>query len=147
MDNHRVATHYAKAAQDQEWEELGVLMHDEFVARYPQSGETFRGRDAYVTMLANFPAGLGEADFSSVKGGADAIVTPPSQPFLSPTVTVFGGDRFVIEGVANYADGSVWNFVSILRIQQRRVIEDTSYFAEPFDPPDWRKDYREPQPT
>ena len=102
MDNHRVAEQYAKAAQDNEWENLGGLMHDEFVALYPQSGETFRGRDAYLTMLADFPAGLGEADFSSVKGGSDTIVTPSSQPFVSPIVTVFGGDRFVVEGAFDY---------------------------------------------
>ncbi len=143
MDNHRVAEQYAQASQDKEWKELAGLMHDEFVARYPQSGETFRGRNAYLSMLANFPAGLGEADFSSVKGGSDTIVTPSSQPFLSPTVTVFGGDRFVIEGVAHYPDGAVFHIVSILRVQQGRVIEDTSYFAAPIDAPDWRKEYEQ----
>jgi len=143
MDNRRVVEQYAKASQDKQWEELGGLMHDEFVARYPQSGETFRGRDSYLAMLANFPGGLGEADFSSVKGDSDTIITPSFQPFLSPTVTVFGGDRFVIEGVADYPDGTQFHFISILRVQQGRVIEDSSYFAAPFDPPDWRKDYRE----
>jgi len=143
LNNHRIAEQYAKASQDQEWERLGGLMHDEFVARYPQSGETFRGRDTYLSMLANFPEGLGDADFSSVKGSSDTIVKPAPQPFLSPTVTVFGGDRFVIEGIAAYPDGAVFHVVSILRVQQGRVIEDTSYFGAPFDPPDWRKDYAE----
>ena len=140
MDNSRIAEQYAKAAQNQDLEKLGGLMHDEIVAQYPQSGETFRGRDAYLGMLTNFPAGLG-LEFPSVKGGSDTIVTAPSQPFLSPIVTVFGGDRFVIEGVATYPDGAVFHIVSIIRIQRGRVIEDTSYFAAPFDPPEWRRDY------
>ena len=143
MNNRRIAEQYAEASQDKEWERLGGLMHDDFVARYPQSGETFRGRDTYLSMLANFPEGLGEADFSSVKGGSDTIVMPASLPFLPPTVTVFGGDRFVVEGEANYPDGAVFHIVSILRIQEGRVIEDTSYFAAPFDPPEWRQDYIE----
>ena len=109
----------------------------------PKSDETFRGRDTFLQMLANFAGGLGEADFESVKGGANTIVTPPAQPFLSPTVTVFGGDRFVIEGVATYPDGSVFQVVSLIRIQEGGVIEDTQYFAAPFDPPDWRKKYAE----
>ena len=143
MDNHRVAEQYAKAVQDQDLELLGGLMHEEIVVHYPQSGETFRGRDIVGKMLANFAGGLGEADLESVKGSADTIITPSTQPFLSPTVTVFGGDRFVIEGVASYSDGSVFQLVSLIRIQERRVIEDTQYFASPFDPPDWRKEYAE----
>ena len=93
MDNRRVAEQYAKASQDKEWEELGGLMHDEFVAHYPQSGEIFRGRESYLTMLANFPEGLGEADFSSVKGGSDMIVKPSFQPFYGYSMLALVNNR------------------------------------------------------
>ena len=141
MDNRKVAEQYAKAAREQDLVSLGTLMHDNIVVRYPQSGEVFRGRDTYVNMLTNFAGGLGDADFESVKGSADMIITRSAQPFLAPTVTVFGGDRFVIEGLTKYPDGSVFQMISLIRIQEGRVIEDTQYYAAPFDPPEWRKEY------
>ena len=143
MDNRRVAQQYAQAAQDQDLEVLGSLMDAEIVVRYPQSGEIIRGRDAYMKMLAYFPAGLGLAEFQSVKGNADTFVVPSPQPFLPPTVTVFGGDRFVAEGSATYPDGSFFHVISIVRLQGGRVIEETDYFAAPFDAPEWRREFVE----
>ena len=143
MDNRRVAQQYAQAAQDQDLEVMGSLMDAEIVVRYPQSGEVIRGRDAYLKMLANYPTGLAFTEFASVKGTADTVVVPSPQPFLPPTVTVFGGDRLVIEGGATYPDGSFFHFISIIRLQGGRVVEETDYFAAPFDAPEWRREYVE----
>ena len=68
---------------------------------------------------------------------------PSPQPLLPPTVTVFGGDQFVVEGVLVYPDGAVFNFIGVVRLQGSLVIEDTQYFAAPFNAPEWRREYVE----
>lgn len=117
-------------------------MHGDIVARFPQSGETIHGRD-YVEMLNNYPD-LPEAEVSlQVSGDERTAVIPSSMPFTPPTVTVFGGDRFIIEGASTYPDGNTFHVVALLRMQGQKVIEETSYFAAPFDPPEWRRSWVE----
>lgn len=143
LDKRKIVEQYAQAFQTRDIEMSGTLMHPEIVARYPQSGETIRGRDNYLATLAAYPLGLPNTDVSSVKGGDKAAVVPSSLPFARPTVTVFGGDQYVIEGVATYPDGAFFHVVLVLRLRDGKVFEETSYFAAPFDPPEWRQDFVE----
>lgn len=140
VDNRDVVDLYLKAAEARDLDAVRDLQHPEIVARYPQSGEVFRGRDNYMQMQANYP-GLPEAHASAVTAENTMVVLPTVLPFGRPTVTVFGGDRFVVEGVAKYPNGDVYNMVLILRLQGGKVIEETVYFAAPFDAPEWRHQY------
>ena len=76
--------------------------------------------------------------------GADEQVQVSSPlPFGLPTVTLSTAtDTYTCKSVNTYPDGSVWHVVLILRIEGGRVVEETSYFGEPFDPPEWRAPYR-----
>lgn len=143
MNKRGIAERYAKALEDRDLDMQRDLMHPDIVARYPQSGEVFRGRDNYMTMLANYPLGLPEGQVSSVKGEPRTAVLSPYLPMMSPTVTVYGGDDFILEAVATYPDASVYNVVVMIRLQGGQVIEETSYFAAPFDAPEWRRPYAE----
>ena len=146
MSQEQIAQSYARAIQDQDFETLGSLMHPDIVARFPQSGETIRGRDNYVTMLESYPD-LPEAVMSQVSGNERTAVVPSSVPFSPPTVTVFGGDRFIVEGASTYPDGATFHVVAILHLQGQQVIEETSYYAAPFDPPEWRQAWVELDPA
>ena len=143
MSKEQIAERYAKALADRDLETQRDLMHPDIVARYPQSGEVIRGRDNYLTMLANYPQGLPGGEVTSVKGEPRTTVVSPYLPMMTPTVTVYGGDDFILEGIATYSDGSVFNVVVIIRLQGHQVIEEVSYFAAPFDPPEWRREYVE----
>jgi hypothetical protein len=140
VDNRGIVEQYLKALEASDIAATRELQHPQIVARYPQSGETFRGRDNYMTMQENYP-GLPSAKTSVVFGERSTIVLPSSLPFAKPIVTVFGGDLFVVEGVATYPDGEIFNVVMILRLQGGKVIEETIYFAAPFDAPEWRRPY------
>jgi ketosteroid isomerase-like protein len=143
MDKHEIVRRYARALETRNVEASSELMHPDIVARYPQSGEVIRGRDNYLGMLRAYPNDLPDATVMSVTGSSKTAIVPSTTPFSQPTVTVFGGDQFVVEGVATYPDGSVYNVVWILELRDGMVAEETSYYAEPFPAPDWRRPYVE----
>ncbi len=140
MDNRDVVDLYLKAVGSGDLDAVREMQHPDIVGRYPQSGEVFRGRDKYMDMQVEYP-GLPHAEASNVIGQDNVVLMPAFLPFGHPTVTVFGGDRFVVEGVATYPNGEVYNMVLILRLQSGKVIEETVYFAAPFDAPEWRRQY------
>jgi len=128
----------AATARDLDAQE--TMLHPDVVASYPQSGEVFRGRDKYIAMLRNYPS-LPEGHLVSIKGESHTSVQYPSLPMLSPTITVYGGDDFVIEAIATYADGNTYNLVALLHLEQGLVKEETWYFAPTFEAPEWRRPY------
>lgn len=138
MSQQDIAQRYAKAIQARDMDALGELMHEDIVSRIPQSGETIRGRSNYMEMLKSYP-GLPESEMGPVQGNERTAVIPSSVPFGLPTVTVFGGDQFIIEGASKYPNGETFHIVSILRVEGQKVIEETAYFAAPFEAPEWRR--------
>jgi hypothetical protein len=142
VDNRRIVELYVQAVEARDLERVRGLMHPDVIGRYPQSGEVFRGRDRYISMQEAYP-GLPESQASSVTGDTSLVVQPSSLPFARPTITVFGGEHFVIEGMATYPNGDVFNVVFILRLREGKVIEETAYFAAPFEAPEWRRPYSE----
>lgn len=142
LKKQEIAEKYALAIPGRDIPALGELMHEDIVGRFPQSGEVIRGRNNYLSMLSNYP-GLPDVAISSVKGDARTASVPSSMPFGPPTITVFGGDQFIVEGSATYPNGETFNVVSILRLHEQQVIEETTYFATPFEAPEWRREYVE----
>jgi hypothetical protein len=143
LDKRRIVERYAQAVQDQNLETMRELVHEDIVVTYPQSGEVIRGKDTYLKMLASFPEGLATINSVSIHGDDKTIVMPSVQPFMQPTVTAFGGDYFWISGMALYPNGEVFHVATMIRTKGSRVIEETSYFAAPFEPPDWRAEFVE----
>ncbi|MGH2629010.1 MAG: nuclear transport factor 2 family protein [Actinomycetota bacterium] len=110
---------------EQLWTRIGAgdyggaraLMGEDFVLEWPQSGERIEGPDNALEIDRNFPGGL------------------PSMRFRR---TVAGGDLAVLEVELTYADGSVYQAVSIAEVRDGKVRKQTEYFAEPFEAPQWR---------
>lgn len=142
MDNREVAERCIAAFKRDDIEGAREYIHPDFVATYPQSGEVFRGRDNYLEMLANFPTPP-LVDMEIAHGGYQQVQVT-STPFGPPTISVIGsGDTFVVEGVNRYRNEGVFNVVTILKVENGLVMEETSYFAEPFEAPEWRRQYSE----
>jgi ketosteroid isomerase-like protein len=142
VDNRRIVERYIEAVEARDLAQVREMMHPDVVGRYPQSGEVFRGRDNYMGMQEAYP-GLPQSQASSVTGESSLMVQPSSLPFAQPTITVFGGEHFVIDGVATYPNGDVYNVVLIVRLREGKVIEETAYFAAPFEASDWRREFSE----
>lgn len=136
-----LAHRYFGAAQSRDLETLREVLHPDLVVRYPQSGEVIRGADNFLAMLADYPGGMPQATMVKSYGDKPHVVTQ-QVPFGMPIITVIGGsDHYVAELVARYPDGSEWFSIWIGRIHEGRIIEDTGYFGQAFEPPDWRQQY------
>jgi hypothetical protein len=92
------------------------IYHDDAIVEYPQSGERIRGRHNVQALRSQHPA-------------------RPSG-FVVRRI-VGGGDLWITEYVITY-DGRRFNTVSIMEFQAGKVVRETQYFAEPFEPPAWR---------
>jgi SnoaL-like domain len=109
----------ASAAGDQDVEH--EIYHDEAIVEYPQSGECIRGRHNVQALRSQHP-------------------DRPSG-FVVRRI-VGAGDFWVTEYVITY-DGHRVNTVSIMEFQEGKVVRETQYFAEPFEPPAWRAQWVE----
>lgn len=147
MENRRVVERLAQCVEDQDLEGIAELLHPEIVVEFPQSGEVFRGKDNYMAVLSNYPTGLPDAAEVEIRGREEGVLVSSLFPFASPTITVTGsGDTFILEGEAGpYPDGIVYKMVSIVKLRDGKVAEETDYFGAPFDAPDWRRPFAEPQ--
>src|SRR5207302_2799844 len=89
-----------KALEAGDWERAAEHLHDDFVQEWPQSGERIVGKENAIAINQNFPGGLPKMRFRR---------------------TVASGDLAVVEVVLEYADGSVYNGVSIMKIRDGKV--------------------------
>jgi ketosteroid isomerase-like protein len=105
--------HAASAAGDMEG--VHAIYAEDVIVEYPQSRERIVGRANLRALRESYPAKL---DFT-----IDRIVGC--------------GDLWVTEYVIRY-DGKPVHTVSIMEFAGATVTRETLYFADPFDPPDWR---------
>jgi ketosteroid isomerase-like protein len=110
LDQHWAAS--AAGNQDAEHE----IYVDDAVVEYPQSGERIRGRRNVQALRSQHPA----------------------KPSGFAVRRILGeGDLWVTEYEITY-EGRRFNTVSIMEFQAGKVVRETQYFAEPFEPPAWR---------
>jgi hypothetical protein len=111
------------------------LVHPDFVEEYPQSGERIRGVANMRAMVENYP-GLGTAEEPFVQT-SDAETWA-----VTPAYTVVRIEDNANKGTAvlkvRYGDGSEWWMVALFELKDGLLFRQTSYFAEPFEAPEWR---------
>ena len=99
--------------------------HDDLVQEWPQSGERIRGKETVRRINESYPSATG----------------------LTPTISlrrVSGeGDTRVVEGTIDYGDGTPVSYVGIAEFVDGKVAKMTEYFANPFEAPEWRKQFVE----
>jgi hypothetical protein len=77
-----------------------------------------------------------------VVGGGDEWVMTPGYTLVR---VEGGGDEFTVAGTITYPTGDTWHLVQLVEVRSGKIGRLTSYFAEPFEAPDWRAPYREPR--
>jgi ketosteroid isomerase-like protein len=122
QDAGQVAEGLWRALQAADWETAGGYLHDDFVQEWPQSGERIVGRDNAMAIEQHFPGGLPRMRFRR---------------------TLASGDLAVVEVELTYADGGRYHGVSVLELQDGKVVKETDYYAQPFQAPAWRAAWTE----
>jgi len=109
----------ASASGDQNTEH--EIYADDAVCDYPQSGERILGRHNLQALRSHHPSKPAGFEIRRLFGSGDLWVTEYTILYLGrPSYTV-----------------------SIMEFKNGKVVHETQYFADPFDPPAWRTQWVE----
>jgi hypothetical protein len=122
------------------------VCHGDFVQEFPQSGERFEGLQNLYDSHQHYPGGKPgvNKEVRRVVGSEDNYVMTPSFTILRITGT---GDVYTVENLGGYPDGSEWHVVNIIEFREDKISKSTTYFAHPFDAPEWRAKWSSGQRT
>jgi hypothetical protein len=112
---------YMEAANSQDFGSLQEIFADDVAVEWPQSGESFSGKEACVNIFRNYPGG--------------------SPRFLGLSRVMGEGDTWTAEGRMLYPDDRTYTVVSIFQLRDGKVAHEVDYFAEPFPAPPWRQQW------
>jgi hypothetical protein len=122
-DNRELAAAFEDVLRSGDFLQLGGLIQqhatDDFVQDWPQSGERMTKEQA-----------IRIADSYSQASG--------TSPTFTDRRMLAGADVFVVEGTVDYGDGTPVSYVGIGEIRDGKIARVTEYFANPFQPPEWR---------
>ena len=136
-ENRRVVERYL-AALPADVDTLTSLQHPEFIQELPQSGERIRGSENFKAIQERYADTVAEP--LRVIGTEDRWTVAPT---FTP-VRIYGeGDTFTTLTVGHYPDGTQAYAVSILELRDGLVRRVTTFFAAPFDAPEWRSQWVE----
>jgi ketosteroid isomerase-like protein len=121
LDNQEI-----RAALDHHWEDTVALdidrahdiYHDDVIVEFPQSGERISGKHDIYELWAHYPSKL---DFKILRIRGE-------------------GNLWITEKLVTY-DGRQVNTVTIMEFRDDKVSNETHYFADPFEPPEWRSQW------
>jgi hypothetical protein len=116
----RLDRHWAASASG-DLEAEHQIYDDHVVCEYPQSGEKIRGRHNLQAARGHHPE-------------------KPSGFMIRRIVGM--NDLWITEYIIKY-ETTAFQTISIMEFQKGRVIHETQYFAEPFEPPAWRSQWVE----
>lgn len=96
------------------------LRHEDFVADMPQSGERIVGRDNMRAMQQAFP--------------------PDRTPTFRVRRVTGADNTWTVEATGDYG-GEIYLVVAIFEFRDGKIIRETRYYPQPFEPPEWRSQW------
>jgi hypothetical protein len=115
-----------RAALERHWSDINdqdvvhEIYHDDAVLEFPQGGERLVGLANIRAMREVYPSTL-TMTIQRIRGS---------------------GDLWVTENVITY-DGKPMQTVNILEFRNGKVVRETIYFGDPWEPPAWRAQWVE----
>lgn len=109
-----ITEHFALAGKDEV--AAAAIFADDAVIEWPQSGERIRGKQNIIALHEASPVGV-DFEIRRITGS---------------------GDLWVTETTIRYDGARPTSAVFIMEFRDGRVIRETDYFGEPFDPPGYR---------
>jgi ketosteroid isomerase-like protein len=118
--NRKTIERLAQSLKTNDTDAARGLFHADVIQEWPQSGERIRGIDNMEAINKNYPG----------------------FPEMNLRRMLTGGDLVVVETSLNYS-GKPVHGVSIYELRDGKIAKETDYFADPFEAPDWRKQWVE----
>jgi hypothetical protein len=109
---------YWKATVDLDLDKAHEIYHDDVIVEFPQSGERIFGERNLYELRAHYPAKL-SFKILRTRGKENLWIT---------------------ELIITY-DGRPVNVVSIMEFKDGKIVHETHYYADPFEPPEWRSQW------
>lgn len=114
-----ILDHYAAAGTDER--HVAESYADDVILDFPQGGERIRGKENIIAFRSAYPA----------------------EVRIEPRRITGSGGVWVIESTISY-DGRPQYLASIWEFRDGKVVHETSYVAEGWEPPSWRAQWVEP---
>lgn len=142
--NHTVLSRYIEIMNSGDPEFLAEVLDPEYVQVIPQSGEIVRGLENFKQIMRNWPSG-GDRRPSALRAQVVAtvdheIVAAGIGPF--PTYSLIRvegeGDTLTFYSLIRYPDEQVWFDVSIVTLQDGKIVKELLFFGPMFEAPGWR---------
>jgi ketosteroid isomerase-like protein len=116
----QVVERFWKALEAKDWDAAEAVMADDFVDEWPQSGERIVGKDNFRKINEQYPG----------------------FPTMKPVRTISGDGWAVHEAVLDYS-GKTVHYCGVYQIRDGKLARGTDYYADPFEAPEWRKEWVE----
>jgi hypothetical protein len=140
MTNEEVVRAYAGAVVAHDRSTIARLRHRDWTSLYPQSGEVVDSTDDDFAILDAYPGGEPQLELTGrLVGTEDRWAV---SPLGGGAYRVAGdGENWWAEWRMTYPDGRKWFTIILIELRDGLVWRDTVYWAEPFDPPEWRSQW------
>ena len=131
---------YTEALTRWDYDTIAKLRHPEWKAIWPQSGEVVNTTADDQRITSSYPGGRPTLVASRMIGSEDRWVTSP----VGGAFRVSGdGESWWGEWRMTYPDGKTWFTVTLIELLDGAIWRETTYWAEPFDAPEWRQSFVE----
>jgi hypothetical protein len=114
-----IREHFAAAGHDEI--AAGEIFADDVVIEWPQSGERFRGKSDVIAMHQAAPVNVA----------------------FEIRRTIGCVDLWVTEATIRYDGARPTHAVIVMELHDGKVVRETDYFGDPFDPPAYRSRWAE----
>jgi SnoaL-like protein len=135
-----IVERFARAIEERDFETQSELVTDDFVNDMPQSGERIRSRANALAVSRSYPGGVGTVERGRLVGAEDKWVMTPSFNVLRVEGS---GDVYTYVGTVHYSSGETWQLVAIVELRGGKIAKATTWYAPPFEAPEWRAPYVE----
>ena len=118
--NEAVVERLIACINDRHIEVMDELFHDDATMDWPQSRERVRGAVNRRAIYGAFP----------------------QLPTITPRRMVSDGELVIAEATLDYG-GPTYETVFVFEFRDGKILKETAYWSEAFDPPAWRSEWVE----
>ncbi len=133
-----VVERYGRAVAAADMDAMVAVLHDDVIDEYPQSGERVVGKANMRALVEHYPG----AEQAPLHGTVTKVVGAEDEWVVGPSYTMThisgSGDDYALAGMIDYPNGETWHIVMLVRLRDGLIWRITSYFASPFEAPEWR---------